>query len=160
MPTDSRVDSIVSRRVVALALLLGVVGEVLAYDVALGINVPIAIVLTILAMWLVRPRRSRLDVLDGWIVPAAIGFAAAVALRADDALVVLDALAALGLTLMAAVALSGEPVTRRTAARITDIGLRAAVLVLIGSTALLPRLDRPSPSPGPRSGGYRRSSAG
>jgi len=143
-------DSSVARRLLALALFIAVVGEVLFYGVALGVNVPISVTLTILAMWLVRPTGARLDPLDHWLGPTAIGFALAVALRADDALVALDTIAALGLTVMAAVALSGEAVTRRTAAAVTEIGLRAAVLVLIGAAALVhatrPVVPRPRAS--------------
>jgi hypothetical protein len=148
MPTDSQLDSLVARRLVALALLLGVVGEALVHGVALGVNVPIVVTATIVALWLVRPPAARLDPLDRWIGPAAIGFALMVALRADDALVVLDTVAALGLTVMAAVAVRGEHVTRRTAAVVADVGLRATVLVLIGAAALLHATRPALPEPG------------
>jgi len=147
MPTDSQMDSFVARRLAALALLLGVVGQALVYGVALGVNVPISVAMTIGATWLARPPGSRLDPLDRWVGPAAIGFAVVVALRADDALVALDAMAALGLTVMAAVALSGEPITRRTAAAITDTGLRAMVVVLIGAAAILHAARPAMPEP-------------
>jgi hypothetical protein len=79
---------------------------------------------------------------DRWIVPAAVGFAVTVALRADEALIALDMLATLGLTVLAAAALSGEAVTRRTAAGVTYIGVRTAILILIGAATIV-RATRP-----------------
>jgi hypothetical protein len=130
-------DSIAARRLLALALFVGLVAETLLYGAAPGLNVPISVGVAILAMWLVRPAGARLDPLDRWIGPAAVGFALAVALRADEALITLDMLAALGLTVLAAPALGGEAVTRRSAAGVTEVGARTAVVVLIGAAMIV-----------------------
>jgi len=82
-------DSIPARRLLALALFVGLVAETLLFGAAPGLNVPISVAVAILAMWLVRPAGARLDPFDRWIGPAAVGFALAVAMRADEALITL-----------------------------------------------------------------------
>src|SRR5438034_6120070 len=95
---ESPMDRLHARRLVALALLLGLIAEVLFYGSALGLNLPVVVTLVLLSTWLARRNGARIDPFDRWIVPAAVAFAAAVALRADSALVTLDVLLALGLT--------------------------------------------------------------
>src|SRR5438034_7919789 len=87
---ESPMDRLHARRLVALALLLGLIAEVLFYGSALGLNLPVVVTLALVSTFVARPERARTDALDRWIVPAAVVFAAAVALRADSALVTLD----------------------------------------------------------------------
>ena len=136
-------DRLHARRLAALALLLGLIAEVLFYGSALGLNLPVVVTLVLLSTWLARPNGARIDPFDRWIVPAAVAFAAAVALRADSALVTLDVLLALALTVAGAAALSGAAITRRSATGVIDVSVRAFARVCAGPAAVV-RAARPS----------------
>jgi uncharacterized protein DUF4153 len=133
----------VARRLVVLALILGIVAEVLLYRVALGINVPILAVLALGAAWLARRPQAALDPLDRWLAPAALLFALGPALRADDVMVASDTAAAILLTVAAAAAFTGAAITRQTAIGAAAVATRALFLFLCGA-AWLASLTRPA----------------
>lgn len=113
-------------RVAAVAGILGIVGQLLYFGVAVGINYPLSVGLALGAAWLLRPRGARFDVIDAWLPAVALALAGFVALRGDPVLVFFDILASLGLAAGALAAIGGHQVTRR---------LLPGVLALIGSLA-------------------------
>src|SRR2546426_11897680 len=58
-----------------LALLFGLVAQLLFYGVGVGINLGIATVALLGVAWRGRPARARVDRFDLWVAPAAIPFA-------------------------------------------------------------------------------------
>src|ERR1700752_1739854 len=65
-------------RVLLAAGAFGVIGQVLFFDVGLGINFPVAIGLLLAGGWLIR-RPARIDWRDLWLAPAALAVALFVA---------------------------------------------------------------------------------
>jgi hypothetical protein len=121
------VDARAARLLVGLALLLGVLADLLFDRSLLGLNVPIAVA-TLLGVltWLGR-RRGRPDVADIWLPVDAMASSLVVAVRTDGVVVLLDvtlSAAALGAWSCAA---AGVPVTRRAAAAVVELGIRAAM---------------------------------
>jgi len=112
-------------RVVAAAGALGAAGQLLFYDVGLGINFPLAIALLLVGGWLVRRRTPRLVEFDAWLAPAALCFAAFAAVRADPTIVALDLLTSLALAGAALAAFGGVRVVERPFAGLVGVGLRA-----------------------------------
>jgi len=112
-------------RVVAAAGALGVAGQLLFFEVGLGMNFPMAIGLLLLGGWAVRRRTPRLIGPDGWLAPAALGFAAFAAVRADPTIVALDLLTSLALAGAALAAFGGARVIERPISGLIGIGLRA-----------------------------------
>ena len=100
-------------RVLLAAGAFGVIGQVLFFDVGLGINFPIAIALVLAGAWLVRPPGNRISAWDLWLAPAAIAFASFAAVRADPTIVALDLLAAAGLATAALASFGGRSVVAR-----------------------------------------------
>ena len=143
----------IARRLVAVALLLGVAAEMLLYRSSDGISldsigVPIVIGLSLAAAWLARRPSGAIDRLDYWIAPTAFACAVGVALRADDWIVAADLGAALLLTIAAAVSFNGVALTRLTSTAAVGIGLRALVMVQIGATWIVrAALPRRGPAP-------------
>ena len=124
-------------RVVAVAAAIGLAGQLLFFDVALGINVPIALLLLLGGGWALRQRAQQICAADAWLAPAAILFAAFAALRADPALVFLDILAALGLGGAALASFGGRSVLARGAAAVIALAIAAAGWVIAGAVAVL-----------------------
>lgn len=100
-------------RVLCAAGGLGVVGQLLFFGVGLGVNFPIAISLLLVGGWLLR-RQRRPAILDVWLGPAAILFAAFAAVRADPVIVSLDLLTSMALTGGALASFGGRPVVARS----------------------------------------------
>lgn len=143
-------------RVVAAAGALGAAGQLLFYDVGLGINFPLAIGLLLRGGWVVRRRTPRLQELDAWLAPAALSFAAFAAIRADPAIVALDLLTSLALAGGALAAFGGLPVVERSFAGLVSIGMRAvgwalagAVPAIAGARIALPRASSLTGRAGP-----------
>lgn len=111
-------------RLVTIAAALGICGQLLFFDVGIGVNVPVAVLLLVAAGWALRRRGQRLAVFDAWLPAAALGLATFAALRADATLVALDAFAALLLTGASLTAFAGHAVMRRRALDIAALGLR------------------------------------
>lgn len=120
-------------RVVGAAAAIGLGGQLLFFDVGLGINFPILIAAILAAGWALRrpmPGPMRRDL---WLGPAAIAFAAFAALRADPTIVTLDVLTALGLTVAALTSFGGRSVLARAFGDVIRLGFRATGWMLAGA---------------------------
>lgn len=120
-------------RVVASAVALGAAGQLLFFEVGLGINFPLAIGLLLLGGWLVRRRTPRLFGFDGWLAPTAMCFAVFAAVRADPTIVALDLLTSLALAGGALAAFGGLRIVERPFAGLIGIGLRAVGWAFAGA---------------------------
>ncbi|MFP5342693.1 MAG: DUF4153 domain-containing protein [Candidatus Limnocylindria bacterium] len=132
-----------ARRLLLVALALGVMVEVLLHGSAFGLNIPIIVAATLAAGWRFRREGRAPDRLDAWLPIAALALAGFVAVRADPFLAALDTVAALGCTVLALAAFSGHVVTRRSASTVAAIGLWAVAVVGGGALRLL-RAGRPA----------------
>ena len=130
-------DRSAARLVLAAALVLGVGAEVLFDGPAFGINVLVAVGALLAAGWLVRRRGTAPDPMDAWLPVAALVAAATVALTGDRFLALLDTIVALGFTGAAIAAMSGVPVTRRSAEVVAMIAASSLVEVGIGGGRVL-----------------------
>jgi len=110
-------------RVIVIAGALGVVGQLLFFDVGLGVNFPVAIALLAGGGWLLRRRRTAPARIDAWLAPAAIVFASFAAIRADPVLVAIDCLASLGLVGGALASFSGRTVVGRSFGALVALGV-------------------------------------
>jgi hypothetical protein len=143
-------------RVVGVAALLGIVGQLLFFDVGLGVNLPIAIALLLVAGWLVRRRTPSLLSPDAWLAPGAMLFAVFVAVRADPTIEALDLLTSLALAAGWLAALGGLQVIARPFWSIVALGVRALGWALVGAFPALADGRDALPSMGslrPRLGG-------
>lgn len=122
-----------SATVVAVAGGIGVAGQLLFYDVGLGVNFPIAIALLLIGGWLLRSRPGRPSGIDLWLAPAAVGFAAFAAIRADPSIVALDVLTALALSGAALASFAGQPVVGRSFAGLVELLAKAAGWAVTGA---------------------------
>ena len=112
-----------ARRVLAAGLLLGLLADLLLDGPALGLNVPVAIVALLGVAWLLRRPGRAPDPLDAWLPIVAVMVAAFVAIRGDPFLAVLDTFVALVFVGASVVAISGVPVTRRSASVVAGLGV-------------------------------------
>ncbi|MDQ2689604.1 MAG: hypothetical protein M3Y29_04950, partial [Chloroflexota bacterium] len=133
-------------RVVLAAGAFGLVGQLLFFDVGLGVNFPIAIAFLLLGGWLVRQRSAQHAVLDLWLAPAALVFAIFVALRGDPTIAALDVLTALTLTGAALASFGGRPVVARPFWSIAGLAVSALGWVVAGSAAALAAARRAMPA--------------
>lgn len=125
-------------RLLLLALAIGLLGQLLLYNVSLGINVPVLTGALLGAGWLSRsghtaPPRP----LDLWIPFAALGLSVFVAIRGDSSLVALDVLGAIGLTGGAVASFGGLSVVRRPFGRILQLGGLVVGWTLVGASTTL-----------------------
>ena len=142
-------------RVVAVAALLGLIGQLLFFDVGLGINLPIAIGLLLVGGWLVRRRTPSLANPDAWLAPGALLFAAFAALRADPTIVALDLLTSLALAGGALAAFGGLRVVARPFWGLVALGFGALGWASAGAGPALAQARESLPSTGslrPRAG--------
>ena len=146
-PTPARVRH--AARVVAIGAALGLLGQLLFFDVGLGINLPIALVLLLGGGWLARGPGARPALADAWLAPAAVLFATFAALRADTTLVTLDLLTALALSGAGLATFGGREVVRRPIPAIVRAAFvvagwagGGAVAALRGAKRQLPAADR------------------
>jgi hypothetical protein len=123
-------------RVLLAAGALGVIGQLLFFDVGAGINVPIAVALLLLGGWLTR-RAERPPLIDLWLGPAAIVFSLFAAIRADPSLVGLDVLAALALAGGALASFGGRPVVARSFGGLFALAFGAVGWALAGAIPAL-----------------------
>lgn len=135
-------DRTLARRVLAVGLTIGLVAELLLDRSAYGVNVPILIGLILGGGWLVRRRGVALDPLDAWLPMTSIVLALFVAVRGDPLLALLNSAVALAFAGASLVAMSGTPVTRRSASVVTTMAVRAAVAASVGVVSVL-RAVRP-----------------
>ena len=123
-------------QILLVSVLGGVVAQLLFVAQRPGINLLLWVALALLATWRLRRPAARLDRADLWLVPAALSFAAFVALRDDIALRVFDIPAAGALTLAAAVALGGHAVSRQGHAALAWLAGAAVALAVTGAVRL------------------------
>ena len=133
-------------RVVLGAAAFGIVGQLLFFDVAIGLNFPIAVALLVAGGWLLRPPMTRVERLDLWLGPAAVTFAAFAAIRADTTIVALDALTSLGLAGGALASYGRRPVLRRSFGAMLQLGVAVAGWVVAGAVPALSAARRWLPS--------------
>src|SRR6187455_465037 len=114
---------------------LGIIGQILFFDVAAGVNLPLALGLLAVGGWLLRSAR-RPATIDIWLGPAAILFAAFAAIRADPFIVACDVLASYG----------GRSVVARPFAALIGLGIGTAGWVLGGAIAAVTDATRALPS--------------
>jgi two-component system sensor histidine kinase BaeS len=133
------VDPRVARRAAAIALAAGVAADVLFDRTSLGINVPIATAAILATVTWFGPRHRPADRLDLWLPAVALAASMGPALRTDPTVIALD----LGLVAVAttawSIAVSGVPVTRRTATAVTLLGVRAGLLATVALAWLVTR---------------------
>ncbi|MDQ2673414.1 MAG: DUF4173 domain-containing protein [Chloroflexota bacterium] len=132
--------------VVAAGAALGVIGQLLFFEVAIGINFPIAIALLMTSGWLVRRPESRIERRDLWLAPAAVTFASFAAIRADPVIVLLDALTALGLAGAALASLGQRSVLRRPFGDLVALGIAVAGWVGAGAVPAIGAARRRIPA--------------
>ncbi|MEO8469551.1 MAG: DUF4173 domain-containing protein [Chloroflexota bacterium] len=135
-------DRTLARRVLAVGLAIGIAAELLLDRSAYGVNVPILVGLILGAGCMVRRRGVALDPLDAWLPITSIVIALLVAVRGDPLLAVLNSSVALAFAGAALVAMSGTPVTRRSASVVTTMAVHAAVAASVGVVSVL-RAVRP-----------------
>lgn len=132
-------------RVVMNGAALGVAGQLLFYDVGLGINFPIAILLLLGGGWAARHPGSRPSLTDAWLAPGAVVFAAFAALRSDATLLMLDVLTALALSGAALATFGGREIVRQPLGSIVLTGFAVAGWVVGGAVAALAGARRAMP---------------
>jgi hypothetical protein len=132
--------------IAACALGLGILAQLLFFDVGLGVNFPIAIVALLLAAWLAggRPLRG-LRPTDAWMPVVAIVLASFVALRGDRTLVTLDVLGSLALATASVAAFGGLRVIEKSlggvlvlAGRVVGAAVARAAAIVGSVSRLLP----------------------
>jgi hypothetical protein len=109
-------------RVVAFGLAFGLTGQLLFFDVGIGLNYPLALALLLCGGWIGRQRSVARRGMDLVLPIAALVLATFVAIRADPSIVMLDVLASLVLAGAALVSWSGTPVVTQPAATIVRLG--------------------------------------
>jgi hypothetical protein len=116
--------------VAAAGLALGLLAELVLDGPAYGLNIGILVAATLVAGWLLRRPGRAPDRLDSWLPATALVLAGFVAVRGDPFVALLDAAGALAFLGASLVAMSGLPVTRRSASGIAAMGawtLEAAI---------------------------------
>lgn len=124
---------------------IGIAGQLLFFDVAIGLNFPIAVAMVIIGGWLLKRPMARVERRDLWLGPAAIAFAAFAAIRADPTIVALDVLTALGLAGGALASYGRRPVLRRSFGGLLHLGFAVAGWVLAGAAPVLASVARRLP---------------
>ena len=140
---------ITARRLIAIALVIGVLGEIALDGSAAGINVPLMTAAVLAAGWLVRRRDRAPDPLDAWLPAAALALSLMVALRADPFLAALDLGGAAAFTGASMAAFSGLVVTRRSLSVVLVMAAWVIESTLAGA-ARVTIAARPAPRDTPR----------
>ena len=108
-------DRSLARRILLVALAIGLLAELAMDGPAIGLNAPILTAATLTAAWLLRRHDRAPDPLDAWLPLSALVLSVFVALRADPFVAFLDIMGAAAFTGASAAAFSGLAVTRRSA---------------------------------------------
>ena len=146
-------DRIVARRALLAATVVGIAGQALFVGLALGLNLLVmtglvlAVAGGLAAVSSSDRQRRRLDPADIWLPIAALVLAPGAAIRSDDTLVLLDAMAAAALLGATVAAFAGVAVTRRSMIAIVGIGTGVAVWVAVGILRLSEVARRPGDGP-------------
>jgi hypothetical protein len=132
-------DRAAARRLLVIAIPIGIAAEFLLDGAAFGINVPIVIALLLSSGRFVRRSDRAPDRLDMWLPIAAIVLSVLVAVRADPFVALLDVSAALVFTGASIAAFSGLAITRRSASIVIAMAAWAFGAVLFGAASVLSR---------------------
>lgn len=143
-------DRTAARAIVA-ATAAGILAQLLFVHQAPGINFLLWAAVVMGAAYTLRRPDARLDRYDLWLPPAALAFASFILLREDAGLFAFDFLATASLTVASAVAIGGQPVSRRAPARIVELGA-AAIAVFFGGAIRTANGLRPLAAAVPSSG--------
>lgn len=135
----------VAIRIFGLAAIVGLLSQALLLFNDLGINAPILVAALLGAALVVRPSDCRIDPLDRWIPVAALVISTFIAIRADPILLTLDVAAACLLLGAAMAAIAGEAVTRRSAAKVVELGFLVLGWAGVGILRVAAALSRPDP---------------
>ena len=138
----------VALRILIVAAVIGLIAQGVLLDSLFGVNIPLLGGALLVAAFVLRPADRRIDRLDLWLPPAAVGLSLAVAVRADPTLLYLDLGAACALLGASMAAIAGEAVTRRSAIRIVELGLLVlgwAGMGVLQVTIVARRLGVPTP---------------
>ena len=136
-----------------VAVGLGLLAQLLFFDVGIGINFPIAILAALLAAWFAAPTFPRLArPRDAWLPVAALTFASFVAVRGDRTLVGLDMLGSLALAAASVASLGGLAIVARPAGALLVLALRLFAAAFGGAVAVLASARRALPEGGLRRG--------
>ena len=135
-----------ARRLLALALIVGIATDILFRGNAPGVNVLLDVGLLLAAGALVAGplRLRRIDPLDAWLAPAALAFAAFVAVRTDPALVMVDLLGLVIAGGAALVTLGGRVLLRADAGRIASSAGEMALATIVGALPVVGALRPPT----------------
>lgn len=144
-------------RVVLTGAGIGLLGQLLFYDVWLGINAAILATVVLAAGWFLRRPLRRPMLGDLWLAPAAVAFAGFAAVRADPNLVALDLLAAVTLAAAALASFGGNAVVARPFRSLAGLGVGSAGWVAGGAVAATSAARRRLPAAGVGLGRARRS---
>jgi len=142
-------DRSLARRILAAALGIGVLAELVLDGPAVGVNVPIVTAAMLAVAWLFRREGRALDPLDAWLPVSAMVLAGFVAVRADPFVALLDLAGAAAFTGASVAAFSGLAVTRRSATAVLTIGAWVLEATFAGTGRAL-RAGRPVRGEGPR----------
>lgn len=141
-------DRPIARGVLAGGLALGILAEIVLDGPAYGLNIPILTAAILALGWSFRRRGRALDPVDAWLPVTALILAAFVAVRGDPFLALLDTFGAVAFVGASLVAMSGLPVTRRSASAIAASGAWSLEAVAAGAPRAM-AVARPG-SNGPR----------
>lgn len=120
------------------AVAIGLLGQWLFVDTALGINAPIAVAALLAAAWVLRPAtRPRPRARDAWLPIAALTLSAFAAVRGDANLVALDMLGAVALTGAALASFGGLEVVDRSFEGLLALVARVTVSATIAGAAVV-----------------------
>jgi hypothetical protein len=133
-----------ARALLLIALGVGIAGDVVLDGPAPGINFLVMTLLVLAAGWAVRRRGRAPDPLDAWLPLTAIVLAAAIALRADPFVGLLDLMGAAAFTGASLAAFSGLAVTRRSLSVIILLAVWVTGSAVVGVFQLL-EAARPAP---------------
>ena len=133
-------DRALARRLLAGALGLGLLAELLLDGPAFGINVVLLTAATLAVGWLLRRTDRAPDPLDAWLPLTALVLAGFVGVRADPFLALVDMLGAMVFLGASLAAFSGLAVTRRSASTVAAMAAWTLESVLAGA----PRVARRS----------------
>lgn len=121
--------------ILAAALLLGVLADLLFYGRAVGVSAPIFVSIGLLALLAVAAREGRPGGANLWLGGAALSFAAWLAVRAEPMLVALNLLALVGLLLLLTASFRSDALHRLPPVRL--LGRAFLALFEIGIHPLL-----------------------
>lgn len=132
-------------RIVIVGAVIGLVGQLLLYDVGVGINAPILVALLLGAGWMLRRPLRRPMLRDLWLAPASVVFAGFAAVRADPNLVALDLLTALVLAGVALASFGGSAVVARPIRSLLRLMVRTLEWVVSGAAKAIAAARRRLP---------------